>query len=71
MVTYYAAQLCIALSVVNSYVIHSPTTTRGAVAKDDQKNRTFRLNGTCGEGATEGTECRAKYTSEKSKLNGT
>ena len=41
MVTYYAAQLCIALSVVNSCVINP-----GGVAVGDQKNRNFLLNGT-------------------------
>lgn len=44
MVTYYAAQLCISLSAVNSCLVHPAPPQE--VAMGDKKNQTFNLRGT-------------------------
>ena len=50
MVTYYAAQLCISLSVMNSCLVH-PAPPRAGLSSGNEaeKNRKFRLNGTVGK----------------------
>ena len=52
MVTYYAAQFFIALSVVNSNFVLSPATNvNGVVVRGDEKNRNFHVNRTLSEGS--------------------
>jgi uncharacterized membrane protein YhhN len=50
MVSYYAAQFFIALSVVNSTFVLSPTNSTGVASSNDEKNRNFHVNRTLSEG---------------------
>ena len=54
MMSYYAAQFFIALSVVNSnFVISSTNSTNGVISShgNDEKNRNFHINRTQSEGS--------------------
>ena len=50
MVSYYAAQFFIALSVVNSTFVLSPTNSTSVASSNDEKNRNFHVNRTLSEG---------------------
>ena len=50
MVSYYAAQFFIALSVVNSTFVLSPTNSTGVASSNDEKNRNFHVKRTLSEG---------------------